>query len=233
MISALARFARNRFHNARAELLLKLIPLTPGMSVLDLGSGWSDPFIRRVAARIPLDVTLADISEGPTHDARRFGFRAVLLEEGKPLPFHDRQFDLVVSNSVIEHTTAPKQDCLNPSLSEAAWAAKAKAGQRAFADEIRRVGKQYFVQTPHRNFPLDLHLWLPFTNWLSHRATRRLVLWTDRFWIKHNGIADWNLLGTADVQALFPEAKIHVERVLGVPKSIIAYAPADYARARD
>lgn len=229
MIAALALKARDRFHNARAELLRKLIPLTPGMSVLDLGSGWSDPFITRVAATIPLDVTLADISEGPLHDAARYGFRAVVLEEGKPLPFRDGEFDLLVCNSVIEHATASKQDCLDPSLSETQWSALATAGQRAFADEIRRVAKQYFVQTPHRNFPFDLHLWLPFTNWLPHSSTRRLVQLTDRFWIKHNGIADWNLLDTDDMQGLFPDAQVHVESLFGVPKSIIAYKTALHA----
>ncbi len=226
MIKHLATRARERFHSERAQLLIELLNPQPGMTVLDLGSGWGDPLIRRVADRIPLAVTLADISEGPLHDAARLGFRAVLLEEDKPLPFEDGAFDIVVSNSVIEHVTASKVLCLDESISQRDWLALAVANQRGFAQEIMRVGKQYFVQTPHRDFPFDMHLWLPFTNWLPHSVTRKIVKMSDRYWVKHNGIADWNLLDTREMQELFPDGAVHVERLAGLPKSIVAYKRA-------
>ena len=85
------------------------------------------------------------------------------------------------------------------------------------------VGRGYFVQTPHRGFPIEAHTWLPFVGWLPHDATVRVVRVSDRYWVKHCGYVDWNLLGEADMRRLFPDAEIVVERVLGLPKSLVAY----------
>ncbi|HEX6066362.1 MAG TPA: hypothetical protein VFZ04_19150, partial [Longimicrobiales bacterium] len=84
----------------------------------------------------------------------------------------------------------------------------------------------YFVQTPHRDFPVDLHLWLPFTNWLPHQQLVRLRPLLDRYWIKGCDAIDWNLLRTQDMRILFPDARLHVEKLAGLPKSIIAYRRA-------
>jgi hypothetical protein len=89
------------------------------------------------------------------------------------------------------------------------------------------VGRGWFVQTPHRAFPIDAHTWLPLTNFLSHDAARRLVSATDAFWVKKCGVADWHLLGTEEMRALFPDGSLHIERVAGLPKSVIAYRPTD------
>src|SRR5271170_4260251 len=67
----------------------------------------------------------------------RSGFDLVFAS-GCALPFADRSFDIVFSNSVIEHVGDPTE-------------------QRRFADEIRRVGRGYFVQTPNRWFPVEPH----------------------------------------------------------------------------
>ena len=37
---------------------------------------------------------------------------------------------------------------------------------------------------------------------------------------------DWNLLRTQDMRILFPDARVHVEKLAGLPKSIIAYRRA-------
>ena len=53
--------------------------------------------------------------------------------DGCALPFGDASFDVVFSNSVIEHLGSPER-------------------QRQFASEVARVGKKYYVQTPNRWF---------------------------------------------------------------------------------
>lgn len=222
-LTRLALAARRHFHERRADLFVGLMHPEPGMRVLDLGSGWGDPLMARVARRVPVRVTLADVTDGPREDAERLGFEAVVLDEGTPLPFADREFDIVLSNSVIEHVTLPKADCVGLRLPEPEWIRRASMAQCAFAEEIRRVGRRYFVQTPHRHFPLDLHLWLPFTNWLSHAALQDLVPITDRYWVKNVGAADWRLLDAVEMKALFPDASIVVERLAGLPKSVTAY----------
>jgi hypothetical protein len=34
----------------------------------------------------------------------------------------------------------------------------------AFAEEIKRVGRRYFVQTPNKAFPLEPHVMTPLVN---------------------------------------------------------------------
>lgn len=53
--------------------------------------------------------------------------------------FQDNEFDAVFSNSVIEHVGDYE-------------------AQRQMANEIMRVGKRYFVQTPNFYFPIEPHI---------------------------------------------------------------------------
>lgn len=225
MISRLAASFRERSHEARADLFVRLLAPAPGARLLDLGGGDGE-LSARIARRTDVRVVVADIDERRTLARERHGFDVVALEEDAPLPFDDGSFDVVLCNSVLEHVTLPKHECLHARLTEGEWRARALARQRAFADEIRRVGRAYFVQTPHRAFPIDSHVWLPLTNFLPHEGARRLVRVTDRYWVKKCGVADWHLLDTSDMHTLFPDASIHVERVLGLPKSVIAWRRA-------
>jgi len=122
---------------------------------------------------------------------------------------------VVFSNSVIEHVGD-------------------LASQRQFAREVARVGRAYWVETPNRWFPVEQHLLTPFIHWLPRRWQRALVprfnwwrvlvpLPADRrdFYIDHY-LRDVRLLGAGELRALFPEARILRERVLGVAKSLVA-----------
>lgn len=80
--------------------------------------------------------------------------------DGRRLPFADQSFDLVFSNSVIEH------------VGDA-------ASQRQFAQEVARVGRAYWVQTPNRWFPVEQHLLTPLVHWLPRSWQRAVVpRWT-------------------------------------------------------
>jgi len=99
---------------------------------------------------------------------------------------------------------------------------------------VARVGRAYWVETPDRWFPVEQHLLTPFLHWLPRRWQRALVprfnwwrvlvpLSADRrdFYIDHY-LRDVRLLGPRELRALFPEARILRERVLGVAKSLVA-----------
>ncbi|HVY92040.1 MAG TPA: methyltransferase domain-containing protein [Bryobacteraceae bacterium] len=142
----------------------------------------------------------------------------VIHGDGCCLPFADGSFDIVFSNSVIEHVGD----------SEA---------QARFAEEIRRTGSGYWVQTPNRYFPIETHLLTPFVHLLprSWRAfiVRRFTVWqwihhpsADRkqFYIEHF-ISDIRLLSAAEMKRLFPDAVILRERFLLFTKSLVAYRP--------
>jgi hypothetical protein len=214
--------ARERFHSQRAQLFITLMKPRDGISILDVGGGWGDFLARVRDAGVEAKYVVADIGKQYSLVVQKLGFEFVQLEEGKPLPFNNRHFEIVISNSVIEHVTMPKESVMSK-IPQQEWARKSLQSQIQFANEIRRIGKAYFVQTPHKSFPIEAHTWLPFVNYLSHNHTVSLVRFTDKWWAKYCGYADWNLLGHTEMNDLFPEARIHIERFLGLPKSVIAY----------
>ncbi len=135
--------------------------------------------------------------------------------DGRRLPFPDRSFDIVFSNSVIEHVGDP-------------------AAQRAFADEIARVGIHYWVQTPNRRFPLELHLLTPFVHYLPRSWQRRFIprfnVWQllarpkpdeRNYYISHF-LNEVRLLDAATLRHIFPGAHLLRERFLGLTKALIA-----------
>ena len=134
-----------------------------------------------------------------------------MIGDGTRLPFGDGEFDIVFSNSVIEHLGGWEQ-------------------QQRFAREICRVGRRYYVQTPAREFPVEPHLLAPFIHWLPMGLQRRLV---------RNGtgwglitrptpgqveaiLGEIRLLTFEELQALFPDSLILREKFLGFTKSYSA-----------
>jgi hypothetical protein len=201
---------QRRFRARRMVLLARTVGLTRDMRVLDVG-GTVD--IWRLAPVMPRLVLLNqararyEIGAGET----------VVLGDGASLPFADRSFDLVFSNSVIEHVGS-------------------RAAQARFAAEIARVGKQYWVQTPNRYFPIEHHLWTPFVHWLplSWQAAilKRFSVWRlvtnynapqREFYVNHY-LDSIRLLSASDLRAFFPGASILRERLLGWTKSLIAWS---------
>lgn len=92
----------------------------------------------------------------------------------------------------------------------------------AFAEEIKRAGRRYFVQTPNRAFPLEPHVMMPLVNYLPKRWQRRLyrnfTLWG---WLARpdQSYVDWfvedtNLLGRREMERLFPGARLASGRSL-------------------
>ena len=200
---------QRRFRVRRMALLARTIGLTEHTQVLDVGGTIE---IWRLAPVMPRLVLL---NEARARYEIGSG-EAVVLGDGASLPFADQSFDLVFSNSVIEHVGS-------------------RIEQARFANEIARVGKQYWVQTPNRYFPIEHHLWTPFVHWLPRRwqaaVTRRFSVWQmfarvtpaqREFYVNHylNSI---RLLAASDLRELFPGATVVRERFLGFTKSLIAW----------
>jgi hypothetical protein len=216
---------RERFHSHRARLFVSTMKPPAGCRILDLGGSSGDFLIRLRDLGVQAQFVVADIDPGNEERAGANGFEYVSLDESAGLPFRDGEFDFVICNSVIEHVTLPKREC-GAVRSEGVWQSASLNRQKIFADEIRRISRQYFVQSPHRNFPVEQHTILPFVNWLSHNQTLAVLRFTDRWWVRRGVFVDWNLLNTAQMAGLFPDATVMVERVLGMPKSIICYRTA-------
>ncbi len=191
--------------------------------VLDLGSE-DGSHIHSVLAGTPVrpdNVFIADIdATAVARGSQQFGYQPVVIGETSRLPFDDGYFDVVYCSSVIEHVTVPKSQVWSI-RSGAHFRRIAAERQAEFAQEIMRLGKQYFVQTPHRGFPVESHSWLPMAGYLPRRMLIPLLAVSNRAWIKRTA-PDWRLLDEGELSALFSDAVILRERFCGLTKSIIA-----------
>ncbi|MFL5780896.1 MAG: class I SAM-dependent methyltransferase [Thermoleophilaceae bacterium] len=203
--------ARSRLR--RWELLRSRFPDFAEMSVVDLGGDsrhWVAAPVRprRLVLLNPetwaLDSDLADGAETVRGDA--CDPPAELVDEG---------FDLVYSNSVIEHLEGP-------------WR------RRAFADSVRRLAPRHWIQTPYRYFPIEPHWLFPGLQFLP-LAARAFV---DRVWPLHasrvldpsadpqrlavSHVLAVELLSKTEMRHLFPESDLIEERVAGLTKSLVA-----------
>jgi SAM-dependent methyltransferase len=195
-----------------------------GDRILDLG-GEDGTHIAQV---LPFrdSVVVADISREQLRRASEvYGFETLLLDESGRIPQPDDSFDIVFCSSVIEHVTVDKAD-LERYRTNATFARASLERQKVLSDEVRRVGKAYFVQTPNKYFVIESHSWLPgFIVLLPRRTQIGLLRFMNRWWPKKTS-PDWHLLTFADMQRLFPDAEIVRERSLGMTKSIMAIRPS-------
>jgi len=196
------------FRQRRMARFAAALGITAETRVLDIG-GTPDNW--RLLAAPPRLVLL----NTPRAAADLNGAPAWVAGDGRALPFRDAAFDVVFSNSVIEHVGDSRS-------------------QHRFASEVERVGRAYWVQTPNRWFPVEQHLLTPLVHWLPRRWQRALVprfnwwqvlvpLSPDRreFYIDHY-LRDVRLLAEPDLRALFPGARVLRERFLGITKSLVA-----------
>lgn len=126
--------------------------------------------------------------------------------------FSDNEFDIVFSNSVLEHLgNFSKQDLM--------------------ANEVKRVCKNYFLQTPNFYFPVEPHFMFIGFHWLPASARIYLVRHFNLGWINKTPeyekascvINEIRLLTYKELKSLFPEASFIREKYFGLTKSFIFY----------
>jgi hypothetical protein len=224
--SAVRRIAgaySQRARRKRDEVFRTWLKPRVGDRILDLGGG-DGTHIAQVLS-FNEGVVVADISaEALERASAVYGFETLLLDESGLIPKSDGSFDIVFCSSVIEHVTVDKED-LESYSTNAAFARAALERQQVLAQEVRRVGKAYFVQTPNRYFVIESHSWLPgVIVFLPRQFQIRLLRLMNRWWPKKTE-PDWHLLTHREMERLFPDAQILRERSLGMTKSIMAIKP--------
>jgi SAM-dependent methyltransferase len=187
-----------RWREQRYRLFLELCSVEPDEPILDVGAGKGGALERFNRTNPIIAVDLRPDASGwlsaPNVEVR--------VGDGTKLDFADGEFGAAFSSSTIEHV--PKE--LQP----------------AFAAEIRRVGRRYFVQTPNRYFPIEPHYQFPLFQFLPYRVQRAL---NNRFSLGWQRKGEWeeiNLLSARQLKRLFPDAEIQRERVFGLTKSLMA-----------
>ena len=188
----LARLASPLAARARARRHARFFPLAKlpaGARVLDDGCGQ----IGLRALEPGLDITGVDLFDRPGYPGP-----FVRADASAGLPFVSDEFDLVYCSSVIEHVPPSRR--------------------AAFAAELRRVGRGWFVQTPAFSFPLEPHSLLPGAHWLPPRARRP-------YW-RLGAAGEWeeiSMLRLAELEELFGPAL--PERVGPLVKSWVCVCP--------
>jgi SAM-dependent methyltransferase len=121
----------NKFRSERLRRMCEVCRVSENSRVLDVGGSY---YTFWAYSPIKPQVTLLNPKASWLHCSQP-GF-STMIGDGRALPFENQSFDIVVSNSVIEHLGEWHQ-------------------QKIFADEIRRVGRSYWVLTPSRTATLS------------------------------------------------------------------------------
>lgn len=121
--------------------------------------------------------------------------------------FDAKSFDVVYSNSVIEHVGDEKK-------------------QSAFASEVHRLADAFWIQTPSTRFPLEVHTRVPFYWSLPERFRERLVEnWGRKLPAWTEMIKGTRVLSEDRMRELFPSARVYHERSFGFEKSYSFFRP--------
>lgn len=119
--------------------------------------------------------------------------------------FDDRSFDVVFSNSVIEHVPQERRAEL--------------------AATVLRLAPSWWVQTPSKYFPIEAHCNLPFW-WFYPEELRKAVM---ERWRKQgrsfrpSQMATTSVLTLGELKRLFRGGETYTEYVAGWPKSHAIY----------
>ncbi len=224
LVKGRAKKARER----RAAVFRRAFQIGEDTKILDLGSedGSNINLVLQGTPIKPEHVYIADIDPALIEKGKiTYGYIPVVINESGNLPFSDRFFDIVYCSSVIEHATVSK-DQVWSLRSGAEFRRRALVRQQEIASEIMRVGKQYFVQTPYKHFPIESHSWLPLVSWLPRRMLVALLKLTNVVWVKKTS-PDWCLLNKSEMENLFQGAHIVDEKFYGLTKSIMAIKSAE------
>lgn len=125
--------------------------------------------------------------------------------------FPDQSFDIVFSNSVIEHL-------------------QTRDRQAAMAREVRRLAPVYWIQTPNFWFPVEPHFLTPAWHYLPVAA--RVALLRRRQWgwrgpcpdraEAESLVREIRLMRGRELRRMFPDADLKPEKIGPLTKSFVA-----------
>jgi hypothetical protein len=200
------RARRNQWFRSRLENLPR--PLT----ILDVGGTPSVWEAINFADQPDIQITLLNVYISPDFKTTHTNITNVLGDARDMHQYADKQFDVVYLNSCIEHVGGIED-------------------MRRMANEMRRVGKHYFLQTPNRNFPVEPHFVFPMFQFLPLPVQVFLVQHFSLGWFgkipdrekAEREVRAIQLISKKDVQMLFPDANLKEEKFAGLTKSLLAY----------
>lgn len=181
----------NRFRQQRMRKLLELVPSDRPVRILDLG-GTADYWraLPGLYGRSNVEITVLNLGAEEQQDSNLVVKPGDACNTG----LSDGSFDIVHSNSVIEHVGDYER-------------------MAAMAREVRRLASAYFVQTPNLWFPIEPHYKLPAVHLLPGPLKKALT---------GDDPKRVRLISARQMQRLFPDGQIWREKYLGLTKSLVA-----------
>ncbi|MFI9553893.1 hypothetical protein [Nonomuraea endophytica] len=195
-----------RLRARRFSMLLERFPDLDRMEVIDLGGTvrtWTRAPVR------PKHVHLVNL-EPPVDEVP--DWVSVELADACDLPerLAGRGFDLVYSNSVIEHVGGHER-------------------RSRFADGVHRLSDRHWIQVPYLYFPIEPHWVFPMFQFLPLRLQVAVALSWPLSGVRPRTRADAmvavmeiELLCRTQMRHYFPGSALLTERVGGLTKSLIA-----------
>ena len=174
------------------------------VSVLDVGGKINFWENRGIAGNTNFEITLINIEK---EKSQYSNIKTLMGDATNLSQFANKSFDIVHSNSVIEHLYNFNN-------------------QSKMASEIIRVGQKHIVQTPNKYFFIEPHYLLPFLQFipdklkflvLTKTKLSRLKKWDKKFASQY--IEEIRLLNLQELKILFPKSKIYFEKFMGMNKS--------------
>lgn len=184
-------YVSSYFRNKRVKYFIDVMKVSGSERLLDVGGEY---YFWKPLESIK-DVTLLNLHK--TEEDERI--KSVKYDGGR-LPFGDNSFDIVFSNSTIEHVGDFKQ-------------------QELFAHEIGRVAKRHFIQTPSYWFAYEPHAQIPFFQFLTDNLKIVVAKYFNKSTYTIDELLSIRLLKKSEIRVLFPQSKIVTERFFLLPKS--------------
>jgi hypothetical protein len=186
----------------RMNDFIKLMNLPSGARIIDLGGNhmlWD-------LIDHNFDITLINLPGSPGSTNTKY---KIVFADACNLSqiFDDKSFDLVFSNSVIEHVGDEDR-------------------QIAFSREVLRLADAYWIQTPSIYFPFEAHTGVMFYWQRSEKNRQQLMKrWENKMpeWSEY--IRETRPLSREKMLELFPDSRLYCEYLLAMEKSYAVYRP--------
>jgi len=199
-----------KFRKKRIDFFKSFISSLPRpLKILDIGGSEDFWFNTGFYKEKDIEIWILNLIEIKTTHSN---FKSLIGDARDLKQFKDKEFDVIFSNSVIEHLGS-------------------YSDQSLMANEVRRLGERYFLQTPNRYFPIEPHFLFPFFQFFPYKLKIWLVTHFNLGWFgkipdenkAREIISSIRLLNKKELKILFPESKIKEEKFLGLTKSFIVY----------
>jgi len=213
MTETISNYFRKRRFGFFTNFMNQVSPNNGPLRILDIG-GTQQYWLNMGMILAPqTEIILLNLYKNEVSEP---GFSSIVGDACNLSGINDQSIDIVFSNSVIEHLYTKEQ-------------------QQKMANEVARVGKSYFIQTPNKYFLIEPHWlfplfqFLPFTVqvFLTQHFTLGNIKKTKSKEAAIKLVKEVRLLSRNELAFFFNDAKIYKEKLLGITKSFTAYKIAN------